>query len=144
MPKDAELDRFIDAHGDHYARALLELRSGEKKTHWTWFIFPQLRGTGRGVVARQYAIGSIEEAKAFLIHPVLGHHYAECVEALQNLTGSDPAAILGVSDAAKLRASLTLFEAASGLPLFGAALDRWYAGVRDPRTIILLRAARSA
>ncbi len=105
-----------------------------------WFIFPQMRGLGLSPTAHYYGIASIEEARAYLSHPVLGSRYIECVEALQGLAEHDPVVVMGSVDAMKLRSSLTLFEAADRIPMIGAALDRWFSGDRDPATIEILRA----
>ena len=117
-----------------YAIALSEIRAGAKRSHWMWFIFPQLRGLGLSPTAHYYGIASIEEARAYLDHPTLGPRYRECVEALQQLGTSNPIAVFGTIDAMKLRSSLTLFEAATPSPLFAEALDRWFSGERDPAT----------
>jgi len=132
------LMRFIEAQAGAYDQALAELRKGAKRSHWMWFIFPQLAGLGRSVMAKRYAIADLAEAQAYLAHPVLGRRYAACVAALADLSGSDPVAVFGAIDAMKLRSSLTLFEAAGGEPAFGAALDRWFGGARDERTLALL------
>lgn len=121
-----------------YATALAEIRRGAKRSHWMWFVFPQLAGLGRSATARFYGIRSAEEARAYLDHPILGLRYLECVAALQDLPIADPQAVFGSIDALKLRSSLTLFEAARPNPLLAAALARWFAGVRDPLTLQLL------
>lgn len=139
MDNDHEsLGRFIGAQTDIYATALGELRAGKKRSHWMWFIFPQLEGLGQSANAKFFGIRSLDEARSYLAHPVLGRLYVECVEALQDLTSSDPAAVLGQIDAIKLRSSLTLFEQAKPTPLLAAALDRWFAGERDFETLRLL------
>lgn len=138
MRGSESLERFIDAQAPVYAMALSEIRRGAKRSHWMWFIFPQLAGLGRSETARFFAIRSIEEARAYLDHPLLGTRYLECVGALQDLAISDPVAVLGEVDAIKLRSSLTLFEAARSNPLIAAALDRWFGGERDPATLALL------
>lgn len=132
------LERFVDAQDRIYPRALEEIRRGAKRSHWMWFIFPQMKGLGRSTMAQRYGIASPDEAKAYLDHPVLGSRYIDCVSALQDLRENDPVAVFGAVDATKLRSSLTLFEAISGNPLFAAALDRWFAGVRDHRTAKML------
>lgn len=132
------LQRFVEAQEEIYARALAEICRGAKRGHWMWFVFPQLKGLGRSAMAQRYAIASIDEAKAYLDHPLLGARYIECVSALQDLTGHDPVPVFGAVDAMKLRSSLTLFEAASGKPLFGAALDRWFGGERNKRTLMAI------
>ena len=134
MTVDATLARFVDAQANSYAIALSEIRAGAKRSHWMWFIFPQLRGLGLSPTAHYYGIASIEEARAYLDHPTLGPRYRECVEALQQLGTSNPIAVFGTIDAMKLRSSLTLFEAATPSPLFAEALDRWFSGARDPAT----------
>jgi uncharacterized protein (DUF1810 family) len=135
------LDRFVEAQTLAYSTALAEIRRGAKRTHWIWFVFPQLTGLGRSTIARHFSIHSIGEARAYLDHPVLGRRYTECVEALQDLPGSDPVVVFGEIDAVKLRSSLTLFEAARPSPLFTAALDRWFGGERDPATLRLLQSS---
>lgn len=132
------LDRFVDAQDAVYVRALEEIRRGEKRSHWMWFIFPQMAGLGRSAMAQRYAIASLEEARAYLGHPLLGPRYIACVEALQDLGSSDPVPVFGETDARKLRSSLTLFEAASGRPILGAAIDRWFGGMRDAKTLKLI------
>lgn len=132
------LERFVEAQADIYRQALGEIGRGKKRSHWMWFIFPQLAGLGRSAMAQRYAIADLGEARAYLAHPLLGARYSESVEALQDLPLSDPVAVFGDVDAVKLRSSLTLFEAASDRPLFAAALDRWFGGVRDERTLAQL------
>lgn len=138
MSEGAELERFVVAQEPIFARALDEIRRGTKRSHWMWYIFPQIAGLGRSANAQDYAIADIEEARAYLSHPLLGARYIECVSALQDVIGSDPVAVFGEIDAVKLRSSLTLFEAASEHPLFSAALGRWFGGVRDERTLARL------
>ena len=132
------LDRFIEAQTMNYPAALAEIASGRKRSHWMWYVFPQIAGLGRSATAQHFAIRSLKEAGEYLNHPVLGHRYVECVMALQDLRGSDPVAVFGHIDVIKLRSSLTLFEAAGSNSLFGAALDRWFAGARDPVTVRIL------
>ncbi|WP_447726021.1 DUF1810 domain-containing protein [Sphingomonas koreensis] len=132
------LERFVAAQEEGYARALAEIRTGAKRTHWMGFVFPRLAGLGQSETARFYAIGSLTEARAYLRHPLLGARYLECVSELQDLDCADAAAVFGEVDALKLCASLTLFEAARPLALFEAALARWFGGVADPETLRLL------
>lgn len=132
------LDRFVEAQAPVYATALSEIRRGAKRSHWMWFVFPQLAGLGRSETARFYGVRSIDEARAYLNHPLLGRRYLECVGALQDLETSDPVAVFGEVDAIKLRSSLTLFEAARPNALTAAALERWFSGERDPATLALL------
>jgi uncharacterized protein (DUF1810 family) len=136
------LERFVEAQTLTYQIALAEIRRGAKRGHWIWYIFPQLVGLGRSATARHFGIHSIEEARAYLDHPVLGPRYRECVAALQDLSSSDPVAVFGEVDAMKLCSSLTLFESLAPQPLFAAALDRWFGGVRDEKTLELLRQER--
>ena len=134
----ADLERFVSAQANGvYCRALAELRAGEKRSHWMWFVFPQLAGLGRSDTARFYAIEGLLEARAYLEHPVLGTRLIECTEALLAWAGRRSAeAILGQIDAIKLRSSLTLFEAASnGVRAFSRALDAFFDGARDPATL---------
>lgn len=140
MSDPHDLNRFVEAQAGCYDNALAELRRGAKRGHWMWFVFPQLEGPGRSETAKRYAIRSIEEARAYLDHPVLGPRLRECVEALQDLTGVSAAEVLGEVDAMKLRSSLTLFREAGGGPLFAAALERWHGGQPDPATLALVGA----
>ncbi len=117
------LARFVSAQETTYARVLAELTRGRKTSHWMWFIFPQVAGLGSSEMSRRYAIASINEAKAYLAHPMLGARYRQCVAALQELVGLSAEAVFGFVDAAKLHSSLTLFaEAAPGDPLLTAAI----------------------
>ena len=139
MGESFELDRFVTAQDGVYEGALAEIKRGAKRSHWMWFVFPQLRGLGRSATAHHYAIASLDEARAYLAHPLLGARLRECVGALQDLpSGSDADAVFGPVDAMKLRSSLTLFCEAGGERLFGAALDRWFQGMRDDATLRLL------
>lgn len=130
----ADLARFLEAQAGVYETALGEITSGAKRSHWMWFIFPQLRGLGNSAIARHYGIASLAEARAYLDHPVLGARYLACVDALQRLEGNDPIAVFGSIDAMKLRSSLTLFEMARPLPIFDEAIERWFDGERDDAT----------
>ena len=121
-----DLKRFSDAQEAMYAPALAEIRRGAKRTHWMWFIFPQIAGLGLSEMAQRFAIGSLNEAKAYLADPVLGPRYVECVNALQDLTDTTAERVFGTIDAIKLRSSLTLFAIASEEPIFKAALERWF------------------
>ncbi|SEJ96268.1 Uncharacterized protein, DUF1810 family [Sphingobium sp. AP50] len=130
----ADLPRFLEAQAGVYEVALAEIAAGAKRSHWMWFIFPQLRGLGNSAMARHYGIASLAEARAYLDHADLGARYLACVEALERLEGNDPIAVFGSIDAMKLRSSLTLFEMARCLPLFDAAIERWFDGKRDDAT----------
>jgi uncharacterized protein (DUF1810 family) len=133
------LQRFETQQADIFGHALAEIRAGQKRTHWMWFIFPQLRGLGHSQAAQYYGIASIEEARAYLYHPRLGPNLRTIVEALMPWRVDRTAGqIFGSVDAMKLRSCLTLFEAASDEPIFGQALDAFFGGDRDPRTLALL------
>ena len=132
------LQRFVAAQEDAaiYARALGELRDGRKRSHWIWFVFPQIAGLGSSPMSQAYAIGSLEEARAYLAHPILGPRLRECAEALlvadPSLTAEQ---ILGAIDALKVRSSMTLFtRAAPEDQIFTTVLDRFYNGDADPET----------
>lgn len=132
-----ELQRFIDAQATSYDMALAEIGRGAKRSHWMWFIFPLVTGLGSSAMARRYAIGSLDEARAYLAHPVLGARLQACVAALQDLTGTTAEMVFGSIDAVKLRSSLTLFVKAGGGPLLEAALMRWSGGP-DQATLDIL------
>lgn len=132
------LDRFVDAQAHTYSVALAEIVGGRKTSHWMWFIFPQLRGLGSSAMAHEYAIGSVDEAQAYLQHPVLGPRLRACVTAMEKLPTADANEVFGSVDAMKLRSSLTLFMRAGGGPLFEAAMQRWFSGQADERTDHLL------
>ncbi|HVF95051.1 MAG TPA: DUF1810 domain-containing protein [Sphingomonas sp.] len=132
------LSRFETAQAGSYDTALAELRRGAKRSHWMWYVFPQIAGLGSSGMAQRYAIGSLDEARAYLRHPVLGPRLLACVEALSALPPTTATAVFGSIDAVKLRSSLTLFAAAGGDPPFAAALDRWFGGEHDPATLRLL------
>ena len=135
-----DLGRFLTAQDGVYETALAEIWRGAKRTHWMWFVFPQIAGLGSSPTARFYAIRSLDEARAYLADPVLGARLRECVEALQQLRASDADAVFGSVDAVKLRSSLTLFREAGGGTLFSEALERWFGGRADEATLRLLRA----
>jgi uncharacterized protein (DUF1810 family) len=136
------LDRFLAGQRDTYAGALAELRAGRKTGHWIWFVFPQLAGLGRSEMTRYYAITSLDEARAYIAHPVLGARLHESAAALLATDGRSAADILGSIDAIKVRSSMTLFHrAAPDDPVFAEVLARFYGGVPDPSTDALLRAA---
>ena len=135
------LQRFVDAQRDAYDAALAEVRGGRKRGHWMWFVFPQIDGLGSSPTARYYAIASLGEAQAYLAHPLLGARLVEIVDALQTLSATRADDVFGGIDAMKLRSSLTLFAAAGGPPVIGAALRRWF-GQGDAATLDLLDRAR--
>jgi uncharacterized protein (DUF1810 family) len=132
------LDRFVEAQDGVYADALAELTAGRKRTHWMWFVFPQIAGLGSSPTAQRYAIASLDEARAYLAHPVLGPRLRDCARALLAVEGRSAREILGHPDDLKLRSSMTLFARAADDPaLFQAVLDRYYDGP-DPLTLKLL------
>jgi uncharacterized protein (DUF1810 family) len=130
-----DLERFTTAQAGVFDTALGEIQAGEKRSHWMWFIFPQIAGLGSSPTARHFAIASLDEARAYLANPVLGARYLAAVEALQALRAGTAQGVFGGIDAIKLRSSLTLFEAAGAPAMVGTALDRWFGGERDARTL---------
>lgn len=132
------LHRFVDAQAGSFDGALAELRAGAKRSHWMWWIFPQIAGLGRSETARFYAISSRAEATAYLAHPLLGPRLIEATEAVVAAPG-DATAIMGSIDALKLRSSMTLFAAVADDPApFQAVLDRFFDGRDDPETLARL------
>jgi uncharacterized protein (DUF1810 family) len=135
------LERFVSAQDQlgTYQRALAEIRAGEKVSHWMWFIFPQAAGLGFSAMAREYGISSLDEARAYLAHPVLGPRLAECAGALLALDGLTAQDIFGGVDAMKLRSSVTLFQAADpDAVAFGAVLAKYFDGQQDQATLTRL------
>jgi uncharacterized protein (DUF1810 family) len=131
-----DLERFVRAQdGGVYEQALRELRDGAKRSHWMWFVFPQVAGLGHSPTAQRYAVSGLAEAHAYLAHPVLGPRLVEASQALLELSGRDPVRVLGSTDAMKLRSSMTLFEAAApDERVFGEVLERYFGGERDEAT----------
>jgi len=137
---DHDLDRFLKAQGDTYDTALDELKAGRKRSHWIWFIFPQIAGLGRSPTSQFYGVKSLDEAAAYLRHPILGGRLHESLKTLQMLEETSADRIFGDLDAMKFRSSLTLFaEADPADPIIEAALDRWFGGRKDEKTLQLLR-----
>ena len=135
-----DLDRFLVEQQHIYAGVLEELRRGRKTGHWIWYIFPQLAGLGRSQMSSDFAIGSLDEARAYLAHPVLGTRLRECAGTLLSIEGRSAEEILGSVDAMKVRSCMTLFHrAAPDEPVFRQVLDRFYGGVADSATDDLLR-----
>lgn len=134
------LDRFVSAQAGCYETALSEIRAGRKRSHWMWYCLPQMKGLGRSFESEYYGIASLDEAKAFLAHPVLGPRICEMTQALETLGRDNPTAVMGYPDDIKLRSCMTLFEAAGGGSVFSAVLDQYYRGERDEATIKLLKA----
>jgi uncharacterized protein (DUF1810 family) len=130
------LDRFVTAQDGVYDQALAELRRGRKVGHWMWFVFPQIAGLGQSPTSRLYAITSLDEARAYLQHPVLGPRLLECATALADNLEATVEGIFGEVDAMKLRSSMTLFQAAAPEePLFGRVIDRYFDGAPDAETL---------
>jgi uncharacterized protein (DUF1810 family) len=139
MTAQFELQRFFDAQAPLYAQVMSELRNGRKRSHWMWFIFPQIAGLGHSAMARRYAIASRDEAVAYLEHPTLGPRLHECTQTVCAIEGRSLGEIFGSPDDRKFRSSMTLFEAVSGDPLFRSALDEFCAGESDPATLAILK-----
>jgi len=136
------LARFVEAQRANYDEALAELTAGRKQTHWMWYVLPQLRGLGTSAMAQRYGLASLDEARAYLAHPVLGPRLMACVAAMNALPETSAERVLGAVDAAKFRSCLTLFLAADpGNAVLRKALDKFYAGAADERTLGLLGAA---
>ena len=142
MSDPFDLQRFVDAQdaGGTYRQALAELRAGAKRSHWMWFVLPQVAGLGRSATAQRYAIRGAAEARAYLAHPVLGPRLLESARALTGLDTTDPVRVLGSVDAQKLQSSMTLFAAVSDDPVFTEVLDQYFAGAPDPATTSRLSA----
>lgn len=136
MEDKYKLTRFLDAQNQVYLNALSEIRKGSKQTHWMWFIFPQLKGLGKSSTAEYYSIGGLDEASAYLGHPVLGKHLIEISNVLLGLEGKSAFDIFGSPDDMKLRSSMTLFAAAANTnPVFKQVLDKYFSGIPDELTL---------
>jgi len=138
-----DLNRFVEAQSGDYEQALSELRRGRKVGHWIWYILPQMRGLGMSSMSSRYGIGSLDEANAYLAHPVLGPRLRECVDTVGTHKGLSATQIFGSLDAMKFRSCLTLFAEAEGPDsVFNRALGQFFDAQRDPRTLELLSRAR--
>jgi uncharacterized protein (DUF1810 family) len=142
-----DLRRFVDAQDRVYEAVLGELRDGAKRSHWIWFVFPQLRGLGRSPTAARFGISSLAEARAYLAHPVLGPRLRECTRLVNAIDGRSVDEVFGWPDNLKVRSSMTLFalaaeDAAEDSTGFRAVLETFYGGQGDPATVGLLNAAR--
>lgn len=134
-----DLERFVQAQRGDYERVFAELKSGRKRSHWMWYIFPQLEGLGHSSMARRYAIKSLAEARAYLAHPVLGRRLQECVEVLLGLEGHTAHYIFGSPDDLKLRSCATLFaEVSPSDSVFHRLLTKYFQGRPDQQTLQLL------
>jgi uncharacterized protein (DUF1810 family) len=142
MPTTPNLQRFLDAQATDYQQALAEIKAGRKRSHWMWYIFPQIQGLGFSSISQRYAIQDAREAAAYLQHPVLGARLVEISQALLGLAGSNATSIMGSPDDLKLRSSMTLFGAVPGAsPVFQQVLDKFFGGAPDGKTLQLLGAA---
>jgi uncharacterized protein (DUF1810 family) len=147
MPDPYHLQRFLDAQTSAYDRVLAELRSGRKSSHWMWFIFPQLHGLGHSPTAQHFAIRSLDEARAYLAHPILGPRLRECTQLVLQIPNRSIEQIFGFPDHLKFRSSITLFaQAASNNPalaadhqLLSSALLKYFDAEPDPLTLSLLK-----
>ena len=139
MSDPYDLQRFVEAQQPVYDQALTELRAGSKRSHWMWFVFPQISGLGHSSMAQRYAIRDSDEASAYLAHPLLGQRLEECAQALLQHSERPVRQILGSPDDLKLRSSMTLFAAvAPERQVFQAVLDAFFAGQADPATLARL------
>jgi len=135
-----DLGRFVKAQKQDYDTALKEIRGGRKKSHWIWYIFPQIAGLGFSSISQYYAISSMEEAKEYMKNTYLRDHLLEISEALLALDSDNPKKVMGYPDDLKLRSSMTLFaEAAPDEPVFQAVLDKYFEGKKDQRTFDILK-----
>ena len=143
MPRPPVLGRFLQAQESVWPRVIAELRAGQKRTHWMWFVFPQFKGLGNSDIAQRYAIQSLAEAQAYLAHPVLAGRLRECCQILLDLETTSALEVLGTPDDLKLRSCMTLFGKASAPGnVFDAVLQKYFGGEKDPRTVQLLTRSR--
>ncbi|MET0222113.1 MAG: DUF1810 domain-containing protein [Tardiphaga sp.] len=138
MTQSYDLDRFVEAQESVYPRVISELAAGSKRSHWMWFIFPQIAGLGFSAMAQRYAIGSRAEAVAYLGHPLLGARLVECTLLVLAVTGKTIHDILGSPDDIKFRSSMTLFDAVSDRTIFAEAIEKYYSGGKDIATLTTL------
>lgn len=142
MSDTFDLERFVTAQERDYPRALAELRAGRKRSHWMWYVFPQMRGLGASPMSERYGIGSLAEASAYLAHPILGPRLRECAEVVLAIEGASARDIFGDPDDLKLRSSATLFARASAPgSVFETVLEKYFDGAPDERTVRLLAQA---
>ena len=140
MATKSNLQRFINAQSSSYQTALSEIKNGRKRSHWMWFIFPQIQGLGFSETARFYALADAQEAREYLAHSVLGARLLEICQALLGLASSDAHAIFGSPDDLKLKSSMTLFASLGTSPVFRQVLDKFYGGTQDDKTLRILAA----
>jgi len=142
-PQDDELDRFVQAQAAVYPQALAELAAGRKTSHWMWFVLPQLRGLGQTAMAHRYGLASLDEARAYWQHPVLGARLRECCEALLAVQGRTAREIMESPDERKLCSCLTLFERVDAdTGIFATLLEKYFGGRRDELTLGLIAGER--
>lgn len=140
MNQNYNLQRFLDAQAYDYAQALSEIKAGRKRSHWIWYIFPQLDGLGRSSMCAFYGIKGIGEARAYLEHPVLRQRLEEISQALLELQENNPTLVMGYPDDMKLRSCMTLFlEADPGNEIFSKVLDKYFYGQKDTATLKILK-----
>ncbi|WNK00736.1 DUF1810 domain-containing protein [Thalassospiraceae bacterium LMO-JJ14] len=144
MSDPFDLERFVSAQDTVWPDVTAELSAGAKRTHWMWFVFPQIAGLGHSPTAVHYALPSLNAAKAYLKHPVLGGRLEEATGLVLGHAHKSAGEIFGSIDAVKFRSSMTLFDAAGGGPLFADALEAFYGGVRDSATLEILSASETA
>lgn len=136
---EANLDRFIKAHEENYSEAIAEIRSGKKRSHWMWYVFPQLKGLGSSETANYYGLRNIDEATEFLHHPILGENLVRICKALEGINGKSAYAIFGTPDDLKLHSSLTLFSLVKETnPIFQQLINTYFDGKPDQLTLKLL------
>lgn len=138
MDDPFDLQRFVTAQGPVFAQVCAELAAGRKTSHWMWFVFPQLKGLGRSATAQHFGIASREEAQAYWRHPVLGARLKQCTELVLGVEGRSANQIFGSPDNLKFRSCMTLFAQVSDAPVFGQALEKYFAGKGDEQTLQLL------
>lgn len=142
MTKEYDLDRFLKMQERDYDVALSEIKSGQKRSHWIWYIFPQIKGLGISSMSEYYSIKSVDEAKAYMDHPVLGSRLLEISNALLSLDSNDPQKVMGIPDDMKLCSCMTLFEQVSNDTVFKKVLEKFYGGKRDKKTLNILKGHR--
>ena len=138
MPQTSGLERFVAAQAPVFSTVRAELAAGAKRTHWMWFIFPQLAGLGTSQMSQTYAISGRDEATAYLAHPLLGPRLLDCTRLVLAVPDKSATEIFGPVDAAKFRSCMTLFAQATEAPEFATALEKYFAGSADPATLGLL------
>lgn len=140
MKSDSTLNRFLEAQQNNYPQVLKELRNAQKKSHWMWFIFPQIEGLGNSSTAKYYSIKTIEEAKEYIAHPILGKRLLECANILLNIENKSADEIFGYPDNMKLKSCMTLFNfVAPEYKLFADVLEKYFAGTQDEKTLSILQ-----